>query len=63
MPAVLSAANEVAVDAFLNGRTGFRRIGDVVQQTMREHKPVSNPGLADVLEAAAWARRTAEEIV
>jgi 1-deoxy-D-xylulose-5-phosphate reductoisomerase len=63
MPAVLSAANEVAVDAFLNGRTGFRRIGDIVQQTMHEHKPVSNPRLADVLEAATWARRTAEEIV
>ena len=63
MPAVLSAANEIAVDAFLNGRTAFRRIGDVVQQTMHEHKPVSSPGLADVLEAAAWARRTAEEIV
>ncbi len=63
MPAVLSAANEVAVDAFLNGRAGFRRIGDVVQQTMHEHKPVSNPGLEDVLEAANWARRTAEEIV
>jgi hypothetical protein len=30
---------------------------------MREHEPVSNPGLADVLEAGAWARRMAEEIV
>jgi 1-deoxy-D-xylulose-5-phosphate reductoisomerase len=63
MPAVLSAANEAAVAAFLDGRVGFRRIGDVVQQTMREHEPVSNPGLTDVLEAAAWARRMAEEII
>ena len=63
MPAVLSAANEAAVAAFLDGRIGFRRIGDVVQQTMREHEPVSNPGLTDVLESAAWARRMAEEII
>lgn len=63
MPAVLSAANEVAVDAFLNGRTKFIRIGDIVQKTMREHEPVSNPGLEDVLEAANWARHMAEEIV
>jgi 1-deoxy-D-xylulose-5-phosphate reductoisomerase len=63
MPAVLSSANEVAVDAFLNGRAGFGRIGDVVQQTMDAHKPVSNPGLSDVLEAATWARRMAEEII
>ncbi len=61
MPAVLSAANEVAVDAFLNYRIGLRRIGEVVQQVMGKHKPVSSPGLSDILESAAWARRTAEE--
>ncbi len=63
MPAVLSAANEVAVDAFLNYRIGFRRIGEVVQQVMSKHKPVSSPSLSDILGAAAWARRTAEEAV
>jgi 1-deoxy-D-xylulose-5-phosphate reductoisomerase len=63
MPAVLSAANEVAVDAFLKGRIGFRRIAEVIQQAMSEHKPVSSPGLSDILEAATWARCTAEEIV
>ena len=61
MPAVLSAANEVAVDAFLNYRIGLRRIGEVVEQVMGKHKPVSGPGLSDILESAAWARRTAEE--
>jgi 1-deoxy-D-xylulose-5-phosphate reductoisomerase len=63
MPAVLSAANEVAVDAFLNHRIGFRRIGEVVQQAMDKHQPVSNPGLPDILAAADWARRTAEEVI
>ena len=61
MPAVLSAANEVAVDAFLNYRIGFRRIGEVVQRVMSKHKPVSSPSLSDILGAAAWARRTAGE--
>ena len=63
MPAVLSAANEVAVDAFLNYRIGLRRIGEVVQQVMSKHKPVTSPSLSDILGGAAWARRTAEEAV
>ncbi len=62
MPAVLSAANEVAVDAFLNSRIGLRRIWEVVQEVMSRHKTVSNPGLSDILAAAAWARGTAEEV-
>ena len=62
MPAVLSAANEVAVDAFLNSHIGLRRIWEVVQEVMSRHKIVSNPGLSDILAAAAWARSTAEEV-
>ena len=62
MPAVLSAANEVAVDAFLNSRIGLRRIWEVVQEVMSRHKTVSDPGLSDILAAAAWARGTAEEV-
>lgn len=62
MPAVLSAANEVAVDAFLNSRIGLRRIWEVVQEVMSRHKTVSNPGLSDILAAAAWARGMAEEV-
>jgi 1-deoxy-D-xylulose-5-phosphate reductoisomerase len=62
MPAVLSAANEVAVDAFLNSRIGLRRIWEVVQEVMSRHKTVSNPGLSDILAAASWARSTAEEV-
>jgi 1-deoxy-D-xylulose-5-phosphate reductoisomerase len=58
---VLSAANEVAVDAFLNYRIGLRRIAEVVQRVMSKHKPVSSPSLTDILGAAAWARRTAGE--
>jgi 1-deoxy-D-xylulose-5-phosphate reductoisomerase len=63
MPAVLIAANEVAVDAFLHQHIRLRRIWEVVHRVMTRHKPVSEPGLSDILEAAAWARRTAEECV
>ena len=60
-PAVLNAANEVAVRAFLDHRIGFGHIAGTIQETMAKHKPVSNPGLSDILSADAWARRTAEE--
>ena len=63
MPAVLSAANEVAVDAFLNGRIGLRRIWEIIKEVMSRHNIVSNPGLSDILSAAAWARSTAEEVI
>ena len=61
MPAVLSSANEVAVQAFLNRRIGLSRIGNVVEQIMNKHKPVADPALSDILEAADWAQRAAEE--
>jgi 1-deoxy-D-xylulose-5-phosphate reductoisomerase len=60
-PAVLNAANEVAVRAFLDHRIGFGHIAGTIQETMAKHEPVSNPGLSDILSADAWARRTAEE--
>lgn len=63
MPAVLSAANEVAVEAFLNGRVGLRGIGEVVRRVMGKHRPVVAPGIADIMAAAEWARRTAEGIL
>ncbi len=61
MPAVLSAANEAAVDAFLSHRIGLRRIGEVVEYVMAKHKPIPNPDLSDILSAADWARLTAGE--
>lgn len=63
MPAVLSSANEVAVNAFLYRRIGLRGIGDVVEQVMGKHEPVSDPGLSEILQAAAWAQHAAEEAI
>ena len=56
MPAVLNAANEVAVEAFLNRRISFPEISATVQRTMDRHHLVSHPSLQQLLEADAWAR-------
>jgi 1-deoxy-D-xylulose-5-phosphate reductoisomerase len=58
-PAVLNAANEVAVEAFLNQRINFPQISETVRRTMDRHQVVPHPTLDQILEADAWARREA----
>ena len=55
-PAVLSAADEVAVDLFLGGHIGFTDIPRLVAQALKEHKNIPNPSLDDILAADEWAR-------
>jgi 1-deoxy-D-xylulose-5-phosphate reductoisomerase len=59
LPAVLNAANEVAVDAFVNRRIGFLDISAVVRRTMDRHQMVPHPTLPQILEADKWARAEA----
>ena len=59
LPAVLNAANEVAVEAFVNRKLNFPQITETVRRTMQAHKVVPHPTLEQVLEADAWARKTA----
>jgi 1-deoxy-D-xylulose-5-phosphate reductoisomerase len=61
LPAVLNAANEVAVDAFLNGRLSFPAIWQSVERTMARHQTVEHPSLDQIIEADAWARAVALE--
>jgi 1-deoxy-D-xylulose-5-phosphate reductoisomerase len=63
LPAVLNAANEVAVYAFLEQRAAFTAIPLIVQQTMAAHVPMANPELEDILAADRWARAKACELV
>ncbi len=63
MPAVLNAANEIAVEAFLNEKIPFVKIPKMIEKTMRSHRLVKNPRLKDLLEADRWARREAEKLV
>jgi len=60
LPAVLNAANEVAVEAFVNRRLTFLGITETVRQTMDAHQIVTHPTLEQILEADAWARREAQ---
>jgi 1-deoxy-D-xylulose-5-phosphate reductoisomerase len=59
MPAVLNGANEIAVNAFLNGQISFSAIPLIIQYTMKEHKPKYNPNISDILDADYWAREIA----
>ena len=61
LPAVLNAANEVAVHAFLDREIDFVDIVPVIRQTMDNHPVVSDPELSEILAADQWARGQAEE--
>jgi 1-deoxy-D-xylulose-5-phosphate reductoisomerase len=60
MPAVLNAANEIAVQAFLDGQIGFLGIPVVIEQTMTRHDVVPLTDIATAMEADHWAREQAE---
>ncbi len=59
LPAILNAANEVAVEAFLEKQISLPRIWEVVAEVMDQMQVVANPGLNQILEADAEARRSA----
>lgn len=56
MPAVLNAANEVAVEHFLAKRIGFLDIARTVRSVMEEYRPVDASSVDAILAADAWAR-------
>ncbi|HSQ83220.1 MAG TPA: 1-deoxy-D-xylulose-5-phosphate reductoisomerase [Desulfobacterales bacterium] len=63
LPAVLNAANEVAVEAFLQNRLSFIKIPQIIEKTMEHHKVITDPTLNDILEADQWARKQAEDLI
>ena len=63
LPAVLNAANEVAVEAFCAGQIGFLGITETVARTMERHETVPDPGLDEIMAADQWARQAAQQIV
>jgi len=63
LPAVLNAANEVAVHAFLDREIDFVDIVPVIRQTMDNHPVVSDPELSEILAADQWARGFAQELM
>ena len=62
LPAVLNAANEVAVSAFLERKISFPRIWQTVEQVMDRHPNVAHPDLDAILRADQWARVEARKL-
>ena len=56
LPAVMNAANEIAVAAFLNRQLRFPQIRETVEGMMDRHKTIAHPDLDAILEADQWAR-------
>jgi 1-deoxy-D-xylulose-5-phosphate reductoisomerase len=63
MPAVLNAANEVAVAAFLEKRIGFREIHRIIAKTMEAHSASHPDSVQETLEVDRWARERASRMV
>jgi 1-deoxy-D-xylulose-5-phosphate reductoisomerase len=61
LPAVFNAANEVAVERFLDGQTPFPAIWESVEAVMDRHQPIATPTLDDIVDADRWARAVAWE--
>lgn len=59
MPAVFNAANEMAVEAFVNRKITFPQITETVRRVMDAHQVTARPSLEQILEADNWARREA----
>jgi len=63
MPAVLNAANEMAVKAFLHKKISFTDIARAVSLTMEAHDVGSDPQLSDIIAADQWARQKAQDFI
>ncbi|MGB2828723.1 MAG: 1-deoxy-D-xylulose-5-phosphate reductoisomerase, partial [Dehalococcoidales bacterium] len=57
-PAVLCAADEVAVELFLAGRIRFTDIAGVIERTLEQHRVIAQPTLEEIEAADAWGRET-----
>ncbi|MDQ0190530.1 1-deoxy-D-xylulose-5-phosphate reductoisomerase [Alicyclobacillus cycloheptanicus] len=62
-PCVLNAANEVAVECFLQGRMTFLQMAKLVESVLEQHQPGVPRELEEILQMDAWARATAHKII
>ncbi|MDI6735983.1 MAG: 1-deoxy-D-xylulose-5-phosphate reductoisomerase [bacterium] len=62
-PAVLNAANEIAVQQFLNKEIKFTDIPKIIKKVMGTHKIIESPTLDEILMADTWAREKARNII
>jgi len=63
MPAVMNAANEVAVEAFLSGAIRFTEIAKIIEKTMDSHQTHALNSIEEALQADRWGRMRAKELL
>jgi 1-deoxy-D-xylulose-5-phosphate reductoisomerase len=63
MPAVMNAANEIAVEAFLGGRIPFLAIAELIERTMTAHQPHRVGSFDEVLAVDRWSREKTREFL
>ena len=63
MPAVLNGANEIGVNAFLEGKIGFLEIPQLIEKTMEKHETFAINSIDKVIEADQWAKSMAKKIL
>ncbi len=63
LPAVMNAANEIAVKAFLQEKLTYLEIYNIVEKVCLEHNVSYSPDLASILAADTWARHRAAELI
>ncbi len=61
-PAVLVGADEEAVDLFLHGKIGLLGIAELIEAVMERHASISQPDVAETLDACGWARSMTQEL-
>jgi len=61
--AVISAADEVAVELFLSGKLKFNEIFEMIKEVLKRHEVVEKPSLEDILDADRWAKDEARSLV
>ena len=63
MPCILNAANEIAVEAFLNDKTGFLQMSDIIEQTMAKASFIAKPSYEDYVKTDTEARLIAGQLI
>jgi 1-deoxy-D-xylulose-5-phosphate reductoisomerase len=63
MPCILNAANEIAVEAFLKEKAGFREMSDIIEKTLEKVSYLAGPSLDELIAADREARRVAAEMI
>jgi 1-deoxy-D-xylulose-5-phosphate reductoisomerase len=63
LPVVLNGANEVAVEAFLEGRIKFTELPVIIAEALSRHRSLSSPTLEEILAADHWSRQEANTII